>query len=567
MKIMSSKNISSPLPDAPTTMQDKNISNRNAPVQPPSGRSKKTDQLSPFWRDRLFEIGLIVSMVLYYVVGNPHIPLGVPAPITNLNPLFSLPFLLLFAVLCWYRLPFAVALLPLSLPFYLMPKLIFSSYNFSLAEITLGICLIVAMLQLIVQRRSWPYRLSWAELRDRLGPFLYPILVFLVFAALSIVVAYAQKSALRAFREEVFDPLLYLGLVLFCLRSRQDLFRLLASLVGAGLVVAILGIGQYLLFKNSLPLEADGIRRVHAVYGSANSIGLLLDYVFPLVLACVVAKVSWRSRLVALALCVPLLGVLYLSQSHGAQLAIALAALFIIAFSIRNRKYLFIAGVLALIVLSLSLAFFRVRIFNYLEGHVNDQGISTVSKRLYLWQSALNMIHDSPWLGYGMDNWLCHYSENQVCPSDVHHYWILTDPKTGRSTGLVYEPDLSHPHNIFLGVWVSIGVFGLLAFVAVLILFYWLFARILLYLSAHPVQQSELLRWITIGIGAAMVAAVAQGLGDSSFLEQDLAFCFWTLVALLLLVRVLVGISWRSAALSRSLNERIAGERRVRYGA
>ncbi|HZO72465.1 MAG TPA: O-antigen ligase family protein [Ktedonobacteraceae bacterium] len=550
---MSSKNISSPLPDAPATGQDQDISNMHAPVPPPSGSDKKTALFSPFWRDRLFEAGLVVSMVLYYVIGNPHIPLGVPAPIADLNPLFSLPFLLLFGVLCWYRLSFAVALLPLSLPFYGMQKLVFGSYNFSLAEITLATCLIVALLQLIVQRRSWPYRLSWPELRDRLGPFIYPILVFFVFAAFSVVIAYAQRTALRAFREEVFDPLLYLALALFCLRSRQDLLRLFASLVGAGLVVAVLGIGQYVFFKNSLPLEADGVRRVHAVYGSANSIGLLLDYVFPLVLAFVVAKVSWRSRIIALALCIPLLGVLYLSQSHGAQVAIALAALFIIALSIRNRqylrrKYLLIGAALVLTVLSLSLVFFRAPIFNYFEGHINDQGISTVSKRLYLWQSALNMIHDSPWLGYGMDNWLCHYSENTSCPGNIHHYWILTDPKTGQSTGLIYEPGLSHPHNIFLDVWVSIGVFGLLAFVVTLILFYWLFARILLSLRAHPDQHSEQLRWMTIGIGAAMVAAVAQGLVDSSFLEQDLAFCFWTLVALLLLVRVLAAMPWKSAA-------------------
>lgn len=552
MIIMSSKNVSSPLPDTPVPMQEPDISNMHAPVPPPTGSSRKTARLSPFWRNRLFEAGLIISMVLYYVIGNPHIPLGVPAPIADVNPLFSLPFLLLFGVLCWYRLPFAVAFLPLSLPFYGMPKLVFGSYNFSLAEITLGTCLVVALLQVLVQRRSWPYRLSWPQLGDRLGPFIYPILVFLVFAAFSIVIAYAQRTALRAFREEVFDPLLYLALVLFCLRSRRDLLRLFASLVGAGLVVAALGIIQYVFFKNTLVPEADGVRRVHAVYGSANSIGLLLDYVFPLVLAFVMAKVSWRGRISALALCVPLLVVLYLSQSHGAQIAIALSALFIIALSIRNRKYLLLGAVLALIALSLSLVFFRASIFNYFEGHINDQGISTVSKRLYLWQSALDMIHDSPWLGYGIDNWLCHYSENTSCPSKLHHYWILTDPKTGQSTGLVYEPTLSHPHNIFLDVWVSTGVFGMLAFVVALLLFYWLFARILSYLSSHPDQGSEHLRWMTVGIGAAMVAAVAQGLGDSSFLEQDLAFCFWTLVALLLLMRVLVGIPWKSTAPSHS---------------
>jgi len=181
-----------------------------------------------------------------------------------------------------------------------------------------------------------------------------------------------------------------------------------------------------------------------------------------------------------------------------------------------------------------------------LQRHTDQQGVSTITKRLYLWRSAWNMIKDSPWLGYGMDNWLCHYSRNTVCFTQIHHYWILQDPATGASTGLRDEPNLSHPHDIFLHVWVSIGIFGLLAFVAVLTLFYWLFARILRHLqSADPIECRDKLRWMTIGVGAAMLAAVGQGLVDSAFLEQDLAFCFWTLMAALLVLRVLSGTPWR----------------------
>ena len=543
---MSSQNISSPLPDAPVPLQGRDHADLRDPIAPPPSNRGSARRFPSFWWDRLFEGGLILSMALYYIVGNPNLHLGIPARITEINPLYSLPFLLIFAVLCWYRLPFAIALLPLSLPFYFLPKVVDGPYRFSLVEVTLATCLVVALLQLLFKRQArqlWP---SWSEWRVRFGPFVYPMLVFLAFAAISILIAYSQKDALRAFREEVLDPLLYVALALIYLRSRQDLLRLLMSLVGTGLVIAALGIVQYYFFKNTLQLESDGIRRVHAVYGSANSIGLLLDYVFPLLLAFVMARVSWLKRIAGLVLCLPLLLVLYLSQSHGAQIAIGISALFIALFSVRNRKYVLIGSALVLVVLSLSLVFFQGRISDYLEGHVNQRGISTVSKRFYLWQSALEMIHDSPWLGYGMDNWLCHYSKNDVCNTNLHHYWILNDPPvTGPSTGLSDEPTLSHPHNIFLHVWVSIGVFGLLAFLVVLILFYWLFARILRYLDTHTVERGEQLRWMTLGVGAAMVAALLQGLQDSAFLEQDLAFCFWMLVLSLLLLRLLVGVPWR----------------------
>src|SRR5207245_9870339 len=135
----------------------------------------------------------------------------------------------------------------------------------------------------------------------------------------------------------------------------------------------------------------------------------------------------------------------------------------------------------------------------------NAMGVSTVTKRLYLWQSALNMIRDSPWFGYGMDNWLCHYSLNHVCYTPhTLHYLIARDPVTHVLTGLRDEPDLSHPHNIFLHIWISIGIFGLLAFIAVLVLFFWLFARILISLSRAKSESDPYLRWMTLGVGAAM---------------------------------------------------------------
>ncbi len=159
-----------------------------------------------------------------------------------------------------------------------------------------------------------------------------------------------------------------------------------------------------------------------------------------------------------------------------------------------------------------------------------------------------------------MDNWLCYYSANQVChiPASIQpfHYWILRDPVTHARTGLSDEPTLSHPHNIFLHVWVSMGIFGLLAFIAVLVLFGWLFARIIIHMRAQGFNHHLYLEWMTIGVGAAMLAAFVQGQVDSSFLEQDLAFCFWILVTALLLLRVLSGTPWRGRLISKRPTDR-----------
>lgn len=541
VNMMSSQNIQFPPSDTAVGVQHP-MDNKPYPPVPPTGHGSRSTGLSPFWRNRLFEGGLILSMALYYVVGNSNIAVG---GLSHLNPLISLPFLLVFAALCWYRLPFAIALLPLALPYYLLQKAVVSHYRFSLIEVALATCVVVALLRLLFRRGDRRYLLSLSELRDRLGPFVLPIAVLFLAAALSVVIAYDRTDALRAFREEVFDPLLYLGLAFLYLRSRQDVLRLLSALLGTGLVIALLGLAQFFLFKNTLVLE-DGVRRVHTVYGSANSIGLLFDYVLPIGLALVMARVSWKKRLFALALCLPLLVVLYLTQSLGAWVAIAISSIFIVVLSMRSRKLLLVGALVVVIGLAGVFAVFHSSILNRVaDWHSNQRGISTVTKRLYLWQTAANMIHDRPWLGYGMDNWLCYYSRNNLCDGHgrLPHYWILQDPVTHAPTGLHDEPTLSHPHDIFLQVWVSMGIFGLLAFVAVLVLFYWLFARILRQLRSMGGDPA--LRWMTVAVGAAMLAALVQGLVDSAFLEQDLAFCFWMLVAALLLLRVFAGVPWR----------------------
>jgi len=544
------ENTSAVAADMDSVTQQKN--NLGSPTQPPVNHKHGVAALfSPFWHDRFVEGGLILSMALYYLVGNANIHIGRFTFVHSLSahPLYILPLLLIFALLCWYRLPFAVALLPLTLPYYSQQKVVYSHYAFSLAEITLATCVIVALLQMIVQRQRWHYWLSWGQLRDRLGPFLVPMLVFLLMAAVSIVIAFNHTTALRAFREEVFDPLVYVLLVLMCLRTRQDIMRFIGALVGCGVIIALLGIAQFLLFRNTPPLE-NGVWRVHAVYGSANSIGLLFDYVLPIGFALLLARISSRLRLIALVCCLLMLIVLYMTQSLGAWVAIGCALLFVAAFSVRNRKILLAGGGVLVVALLIVTFAFRTQVVNvFVDHHVSASGkgvqaVSTVTKRIFLWESALHMIHDSPWLGYGMDNWLCYYSSNTICDSG-RHYWIKVDPVTHRETGLRYEPELSHPHNIFLHVWVSIGVFGLLAFIAVIVLFFWLFARILRRLAGHTSKEGQHWHWMTVGVGAAMVAALVQGQVDSAFLEQDLAFCFWILVVALLLLRVYAGTAWR----------------------
>lgn len=528
---------------------------------PPEKKLTVAWEPSPFWHDRLIEAGMLLSLASYYVVGNDNLGAN---RVFHINPLYSLPFLLIFALLSWYRLPFAVALLPMTLPYYYLAKPVYRHYSFELAEIVLAVCVIIAIVQLLLKRQSWPYYLSWSELRARIGPFLVPILVFILAAAISVFIAYARRDALRAFREEVFDPIVYLLLALYCLRARSDVTRLLLALFGSAFLVALEGLAQYVLFKNHLALDTDGVRRITAVFGSANNIGLYFDYSLPIGIALLLfsrrndfgpARTGLVKALVILAL-LPMLAALYMSQSRGAWIAIGLVVVALVVLALPTRKMMLVAAGALVVVGGAIFYVKRSIILNYfIEGHQSITGISTVSKRLYLWLSALRMIRDRPWFGFGLNNWLCYYSDNTVCNIPAlknHHYWILNIPGTTLSTGLADEPTLSHPHNIFLDVWVSMGVFGLLAFLALIVLFFWLLARQLRHIHMLRDKTDSSLHWMVMGVGAAMLAGLGQGLGDSAFLEQDMAFSFWILVVALLLLRVFSQTPWRGRIASTS---------------
>jgi putative inorganic carbon (HCO3(-)) transporter len=528
------------------------------PAIPAGSRDIRPVRLSLFWHDRLVEAGLILSLGLYYLVGNPHFGAGT---VLHLPPyLYSLPFLAAFAILAWYRLAFALALMPLALPYYLTQKTVLSigtrNLDFSLAEILLAVCTLVAVGQLLVCRQRWQFSLSRAALAQRVGPFLLPVVVFCSAALISIGVALDRQTAVRAFHEEIAAPLLYGLLVLCCLRTRQDILRLLWALLGSALIIALTGLLQYFFFANQLHASL-GDQRAHGLYGSANSIGLFFDYALPLAIALLIFQVrkavlaggKWWPALALLAAFVPLVGVLVFSQSLGSALALPLALLFILALSLRRRRTLLIGGgALLLLALSGALVLHQPVAHLLATWHESTRGISTLTKRYYLWLSALQMIQHHPWSGVGMDNWLCYYSPNNACPASLTifpHFWIPYVPGTHQLTGLSDEPTLSHPHNIFLHVWASMGVFGLLAFGAVLALFFWLFARMVQTLRRSPQAERDRLEWMVLGTGGAMLAALCQGLIDSSFLEQDLAFCFWTLVVVLLILRTVTRTTWR----------------------
>ena len=218
------------------------------------------------------------------------------------SPALALPGLLLYIVVAWRRPALALCLLPLTFPFWYVPKQVAGQVVFPLSEIVLAVCAAVALAQgarhLPALRRHLP-RLARAAL-GRSGPRLaLGALLLALGTAIGIVIAPRPHEALRAWRWEVAEPLLYFALVVLVVRRPWRAAHLLvwAMLGSAAMVAALATIQVFWLHVTFAPLAqgnqllpfataAGAVPRATAIiYGSGNSLGAWLARSIPLALA------------------------------------------------------------------------------------------------------------------------------------------------------------------------------------------------------------------------------------------------------------------------------------------
>ena len=112
------------------------------------------------------------------------------------------------------------------------------------------------------------------------------------------------------------------------------------------------------------------------------------------------------------------------------------------------------------------------------------------------------MIADYPITGVGLDNFLY-----------VHAQYL--NPAAWR------EPNLSHPHNLFLDFWLRLGIVGLVFIVGYLVRFF-LFTHRIVYSSDEGAARA-----MGVGLAGSQLAAVSHGLLDNYYFLPDLASWFW----------------------------------------
>jgi O-antigen ligase len=399
------------------------------------------------------------------------------------------------------RLDLGLALVALFAPFFFLPRHLFES-AFSMSELILLMCVVS-----FVGRRAYSVRLNHSRSTDhvsRLTSLDWSVLAFLVVSLLSVLLADYKTFALREFRVIILEPIIYYALIRAAKLDRQSLWRIIDFLVLAGVLVAVIGLVQYVFNINIITAE-EGVRRLRSVYGSPNNVGLFLGRVFPIGLAILLLGRGRRRTWYGLAL-LPIGAAILLSQSRGAIfIGVPLSVLAIGVLA--GGRWLWAA--LGVIVVGATAA---VPLLNSprIQALFSGGG-GTSFFRVALWKSALDMVRDQPWLGVGPDNFLYAYRGRYLRPEA----WE--------------ESALSHPHNVLLDFATRLGLIGLGVFVWLQIAFWRTAYRAMRQAKA----ATNIEYWaLLIGLMASMVDFLAHGFIDAAYFVVDLAFVFMLTLAL-----------------------------------
>jgi O-antigen ligase len=358
---------------------------------------------------------------------------------------------------------------------------------------TLEICLVATLIAYVVEKS---YR-GEAFPDPRRMPYFWPVVLLLVAATISVLVAPDRRAAAGIWKAYFLEPALIAYVLADILRARWELEKFLGGFFVAGIIVSVFNI---LFFVYSVSIQRPQLLETPpvAIYTTANATGLFLGPLLALAVALLLfgnRTERWRAG----AFTVVALPAFVLSFSRGAFLALGVALVFL--FWQHRRRLVLLAGIAAVALGALLVPSVRTRIGH--EFNPRDP-FNTINTRADLWNATWHMMRTGrhPLFGTGLSGF-----KHDVAPfKDVSGY----------------VEDLIYPHNIVLNFWTETGLLGVAAVI-------WIgieWARRTMQALSTPSPR----RAYYLGVAAAGITILVHGLIDVPFFKNDLAFLTMALI-------------------------------------
>ncbi len=409
--------------------------------------------------------------------------------------------LLFLAWFYWRKPDLAVTLTAVLSPTYLIK----SSIGFiptTFLELAIYTLVLVELIKFLLNKRF-----SIQEVIVKFKPLGWPVAAWFMVALLAVLISPDLRLSLGILKGWFVDPILFLLLLLINIKIATDWLKVII-----GLFVGVSFVSSYGLLEYSLGwgLRNDGL--LNSVYESANYVAMFIVPIlfFGTTLALVVRGRKIR-YLYWLLLLVNILA-LYYTKSYGGYLALLVGLVFyLIMYSRQNikmRKLLLLSGV-ALVLLSGVIVSSQDKFQNYLKG--GDR--TSISTRQQIWQTSVLLIKEKSILGWGLGNFQESYRSRvkQLYPKPL-------------------EWNVVKAHNLYLNLWIEMGILGLLVFLYLII-------KIFFILKSELKTEIKERKMFIISLLSAVVAILVHGLVDTPYFKNDLSLVFFIFVGLILLLK------------------------------
>lgn len=405
-------------------------------------------------------------------------------------------------VLIYHRLDLGLALVIFWSPFFLFPIQLYRFW-FPMAEILMLITVSAWGLRTIMQygRRRQSQIASYprqAPPLHRISALDVGVLLWVIFSTASLLWSTYRSEAVTDLRVMTIEPALFYLVLRTTPLDKKAILRLVDALLLAGFFIALIGIWLY--WQGDVITAEGGVRRLISVYGSPNNVGLLLGRCIPFALGYLLIELDRQRRLAAGLALGAMLSAIILSQSAGALfIGVPVSVVVVLVLVYRQRSL----GLLATFSVFAAVAF-AIALRSARFSRLLDLSSGTNFARIRVWQSAVHVIRDHPLLGIGPDQFLYRFRGQYILPDA----W--------------QEPELSHPHNVVLDLWVRMGVLGVVIFVWIQVAFWRIMLRTYSYFRAND----KLYYALAVGTMGSMANFLSHGLVDNSIYVHDLAYIF-----------------------------------------
>ena len=433
--------------------------------------------------------------------------------------------------------------------------------------------LVMVMLAFLVG--GWIYSRTRQNVCDWRSFLISPLhIAVLVFGILMIVATIASIMPSTSFWGSYFRKsglltqiawLIFFLVVSSQIKCRAQLFRAICALLLSSGLVSIIGILQYFYPGILLNYEVR-IIRVFSTVGNALSLSIFLASVMPLTVAFILNL--WKKRkedrkynilILVLAVLLALqFSCLYLAQYSILLLLyiIGLIIFFLLFGIVRRIKALFVFCTASLILIVVVAGLIMVPVlFSEFSSHTyktndylpiinaEDLNLSTLELRAQYWHSATDIIVDSPEIPFSNDGLHAFRKIIGYGPETFTITFQRAFPEVVKDHSLLLIP-LSRPHNHYLYLATTMGLLGLVSFLSILIVFF--------YLSFKYLRRAaqEIDKFIIISLVAGMVGFMADSIFNPSTISAELVF--WLFLSLVIVMGRLISNDKFAAGLSQT---------------